>query len=718
MITVTQELRDADPADLSDEELRALNAEMPATVQIMPVSIDLIDANRYQKRKPDPESVAPLAENIKAHGLKQYPIGRMNPDNPERVELGGGHRRVAAYRLLAKTDPFYKTIPVTIVLMTDRELYETCVIENEQRAPLSAIERGRTLIDYLTEFKVTQAEAGKLFTDERGRPLGQSAVSHLVSLVRELPADVQELVHRGELPERAARALLPLVHWAGQPKAVSGIAKQALEEEPGDRADRVSAEIDNLLQRKGQTLADWKRPWPITWPELPLAVDYNRKEKGEPSEIPACRGCSFAIIRGRQAYCLRQPCFDLKQQAWQLAEVAAAAAKLGIPPAAAGETVTVVFAGSYDPSSAKAAAKLVRAKLPELRLAPNPKSQAQSIDYGLADVTGSKDVILVTTSRMAVEKYLADTKGKGVVAPKSKNETPAQKEKRVNADKELAEERKLERMALNRRRADVLWLLAHTAELIAARTVASGGLLAWAVGQADNHNTGMYVSEVNEARRVLRERADIDRPARHVKPAEPALDAIRRTFIAYSVVANEVVSYKNPAQVYGDWEHVHDTAQETAADVFSIELPAGWDVPPIHHTPINCWECGRFSASANGKLTKADLAEGWRAVYDSKDGRETKDSKLQSVKCPDHSYHHGPKSGRYFPGATPQEVARAELPKSRKPTPNGRAAAAATAGAVALAAKVKGGKDDRGHTRPAPKPAGTKAKRKTVKKGK
>ena len=162
--------------------------------------------------------------------------------------------------------------------------------------------------------------------------------------------------------------------------------------------------------------------------------------------------------------------------------------------------------------------------------------------------------------------------------------------------------------------------------------------------------------------------------------------------MAYTVIAAEVAGYDNATKVFGNFKKAHDEAEKVAIKTFGIDLPAGWDQAPIHRTPINCWECGRFSAAAGGKLTQGDLKEGW--VTD-KDG---------TVRCPEHAK--AKKLVEVFGDAAPAPAPNGKRKPSRTPPPYVQAA-------VAVAAHVHG------HTRPAPKPSAKKTtRRKTATKGK
>ena len=83
--------------------------------------------------------------------------------------------------------------------------------------------------------------------------------------------------------------------------------------------------------------------------------------------------------------------------------------------------------------------------------------------------------------------------------------------------------------------------------------------------------------------------------------------------IVYHVLAKKVsgdgFGSDRDEKVY-DFQRAAGMARTVATQTFEVKLPAGWDNPPIHQTPINCWHCGKFAPNENG-LTGRDAEEGW-----------------------------------------------------------------------------------------------------------
>jgi ParB/RepB/Spo0J family partition protein len=560
--------------------------------------------NPYQTRlTEDAEHIAALAESIREVGLLQTPLARLTPEGNVAV-LAFGHSRLAAWKIAKPGEAF----PLEIRALSDRQMSDLAAEENSRRKNLTAIETARAIQRRIDDFGLTQLEAGKPFGYQ-----SQGAVSNLLRLLK-LPEPVQASVAAGELPERLARELLPLMQF--DPTQVEKIAAKAVKAPEDERENCVSDGVDAIYRKLPNLDGWWHRArggWDLAWPAKPVEVPGFNRSKGEPAHVPACKGCEFAQVTSRNLYCLRPACHALKTRLYGEHQVAAAVKRLGIPLAAKGEKVTVIYDGDYQTREQQRAEKLIRAKLPELRLVPNPR-----IDHGsnyLKQVLGSPFVVLATTSKAAAEKYLDDSRGKSVSAAVVPGESDAQRKARLAREEKEQDKRRAERIEVNRNRADLLWLMESCAQHIAERTFGGGGLVRWAARMADNvHNTGNYVSEVNELLETWRKKADV-RSGTIIENyglgnASDEVDAARRAFIALVVMRKELCGYKTPGQFFSDPKPVRTGIKKLARDEFNVTLPDGWDQFPVHQTSHNCWNCGRFAGNSKG-ITKAEKSEGW-----------------------------------------------------------------------------------------------------------
>ena len=541
----------------------------------------LLDDNPWQVRgAPDPAYLRALADDIQARGLLNPPRVRPHPTQITRYQIASGHNRRSAWALACPDQP----MPVYVAALDDRAMAEEAIAENVQRLDLNPVERARALQRYLDEFKATQAEAAKLFGLE-----SQGAVSNILRLLR-LPADVLAVVARGELAERDARRLVPVVRF--DPKQVSALVKEAVQAKPDERGDVLEISVNRWLWKDARSLnnADWRLDWPQN--PIPVAVP----QAGEPDSVPACRGCEFNVQSG-QSFCIRPACFDLKVRLYHAHALQSAAKKLGLPVAGADEKTTIVFDGTQYGAHEKVRGML-KAKLPCLRLAVNEK---HGDSWSLKEVIGAQHVMLVTTDRAAVEAWRSGDKKAAL-----KNEPPAKAAQRQAQEKIEQDARRDERAAMLKAKYDVSWLIVNASQRIGERLAISGGVLDMLVPEINYHIFGFEL--------LNRFETDLEKQIDAAKGDARA--ALRRTQIAFRLVCGQVAHHDHRNNPEYDWDHTADKISDLAGaggkwqrESFNVKLPAGWNRAPIHQTEFNCWQCGTFASSE--KLTKRDQAEGW-----------------------------------------------------------------------------------------------------------
>src|SRR4051812_29596531 len=137
-----------------------------------------------------------LAASMRSHGVLQPILVRKDPKNPNAFELIAGERR---WRAAQKAQ--LHEIPAVIREFSDREALEAALIENLQRADLSAIEEARAYARLMREFGHTQER----LADALGK--SRPYVANLVRLLG-LPDSIQALVEQGKLSAGHARLLI------------------------------------------------------------------------------------------------------------------------------------------------------------------------------------------------------------------------------------------------------------------------------------------------------------------------------------------------------------------------------------------------------------------------------------------------------------------------------------------------------------------------------
>jgi ParB/RepB/Spo0J family partition protein len=366
-------------------------------MSIITVDPAFIDPNPYQPATRLTFTPADLAdlESILTVGFLQTPQARVNPNSigsqGSRYQLLFGHRRVAAWQLYRPDEP----IPLDVVEADDRVLFEHMAIENFQRRDLSAIEKATLLKTYIDQFGVTQEQAGKLLNLQ-----SQGAVSNLLSLLR-LPAGVQTHVERGDLPERVARAMVPLSVFAGD--KLTKIAETVSQVAPEQKMASVERAIEHLLAKKGKRL-NYAMGFDPSWnPAISVEI------KGEAWTLRACKGCPFCHKAGMQEFCLKPGCFTAKQEQLGVQAAQALSKKTHIAVADADD---IQAAPNWDVliqddrGQVALARAALKTKHTSLRLVPVKADANYMARHLRAAEVGSEWVALATTDRAQLVKDL------------------------------------------------------------------------------------------------------------------------------------------------------------------------------------------------------------------------------------------------------------------------------------------------------------------------
>ncbi|MGQ0849909.1 MAG: ParB/RepB/Spo0J family partition protein [Actinomycetota bacterium] len=158
------------------------------------VPLDEISPNPQQPRASfDDESLASLAESIGTVGVLQPVVLRLNPEGG--YFLVAGERRWRAARRAGVV-----AIPAVIREGDDRDWLTDALVENLQRADLTALEEAAAYRQLLEDFGMTHDEVGKRVGKSR------AVVTNTLRLLS-LPASIQGMIERGELSAGHARAL-------------------------------------------------------------------------------------------------------------------------------------------------------------------------------------------------------------------------------------------------------------------------------------------------------------------------------------------------------------------------------------------------------------------------------------------------------------------------------------------------------------------------------
>ena len=160
-----------------------------------------------------PEELQELVDSIREKGIIQPLIVRQVNG---KYELIAGERRWRA-----AGEAGLKTLPVIVREASNRDVLELALIENLQRADLSAIEEAEAYARLMKEFSLTQEQVAK----QVGK--GRAVVANAVRLLM-LPPQIQAWVSSGDLSVGHAKVLLGLANAEEQLLAAERVRKENL----------------------------------------------------------------------------------------------------------------------------------------------------------------------------------------------------------------------------------------------------------------------------------------------------------------------------------------------------------------------------------------------------------------------------------------------------------------------------------------------------------
>jgi len=167
----------------------------PVDDALTELAVGILKPGRFQPRtRMDPQSIAELADSIRAQGLIQPILVR--PVENGKYEIIAGERRWRASQLAGLTQ-----VPVVIRAVPDKSALAMALIENIQREDLNPLEEASGIQRLIDEFDMTHDLAAQAVGRSR------SAVTNLLRLLN-LSKAVQDLLMQGKLEMGHARALL------------------------------------------------------------------------------------------------------------------------------------------------------------------------------------------------------------------------------------------------------------------------------------------------------------------------------------------------------------------------------------------------------------------------------------------------------------------------------------------------------------------------------
>lgn len=184
-------------ADVNLDESSGRDTDRPRRSDTR-LPVELLEPNPDQPRRDfSVEALEELAASVRAKGVIQPLIVRINPRKTNSYEIVAGERRWRAAQMAQLHD-----VPVLIRELSDTEVLEVAIIENIQRADLNAVEEALAYRQLMDRFGHTQEKLAEGLSKSR---------SHIANLLRllSLPEEVQIWLREGKLTAGHARALIP-----------------------------------------------------------------------------------------------------------------------------------------------------------------------------------------------------------------------------------------------------------------------------------------------------------------------------------------------------------------------------------------------------------------------------------------------------------------------------------------------------------------------------
>ncbi len=189
---------------------------LPAESGVALVSVDVVSPNPRQPRSSmHPEELEELTASIREHGVLQPLI--VTPGKAEgQYILIAGERRLQAARLAG-----LKIVPVLVRQATDQQRLELAIIENVQRADLSALEEAEAYRQLAEDFDLSHEDIATRVGKSR------VAVTNTLRLLK-LPDVVKNALIENRISEGHARALLALGTAEARSAALRTVMAQEL----------------------------------------------------------------------------------------------------------------------------------------------------------------------------------------------------------------------------------------------------------------------------------------------------------------------------------------------------------------------------------------------------------------------------------------------------------------------------------------------------------
>lgn len=183
-------------------------------IQLIPLSA-IVPSQSNPRKTYDQAALEGLAESIRAQGVVQAIVvrpGWSKIDGPDQeFEIVAGHRRWMASKLAGKA-----TVPAVVRQLSDREVIEIQVTENEQREDVKPLEQARGYQALIDQYAKEEPKANRTALIERVAKRVGMSVRHIYSRLKltELAPEVVKALDEGKIEashaDEIARLPLPI----------------------------------------------------------------------------------------------------------------------------------------------------------------------------------------------------------------------------------------------------------------------------------------------------------------------------------------------------------------------------------------------------------------------------------------------------------------------------------------------------------------------------
>ena len=179
--------------------LSSLLGDSSKEIKTNKIPIKDIIRNKFQPRKYfSKENLEELTNSIKEQGIIQPIVVRPDKLNDGKYEIIAGERR-----WLASQNAGLHEVPAVVLNVDDVKSLEFAIVENVQRQDLNPIEEAQGYQRLIDDFSYNQDKLSKFIGKSR------SYIANSLRLLS-LPADVLEMVQKGEISAGHARSLIGL----------------------------------------------------------------------------------------------------------------------------------------------------------------------------------------------------------------------------------------------------------------------------------------------------------------------------------------------------------------------------------------------------------------------------------------------------------------------------------------------------------------------------